>query len=95
MGRKTSVQLYKLAIELNLATQDLVDACSRAGIHGKGFPFASLTDDELVKLKAFLEKEKPANKVVAYYTHLYAAAERSESNRRKPVLRLPRLPPPT
>ncbi|HTN75916.1 MAG TPA: translation initiation factor IF-2 N-terminal domain-containing protein, partial [Pirellulaceae bacterium] len=48
------IRIYALAKELKLDTKDLVDICARAGIPAKGSPLASLEDDEVVKLKAFL-----------------------------------------
>jgi translation initiation factor IF-2 len=47
-------RIYALAKELKLDTKDLVDICNRAGIPGKGSPLASLEDDEIAKLKAYL-----------------------------------------
>ena len=95
-GRQAPIRLYALANELNIESKDLVDACNKAGIYGKGSPFASLTDDEVVKIKAFLQgasknvSAKSTDKVVAFYAHMDAP-----SKRRTPILKLPRLPPPT
>lgn len=47
-------RIYALAKELKLDTKELVDICTRAGIPGKGSPLASLEDDEIAKLKAYL-----------------------------------------
>ena len=47
-------RIYALAKELKLDPKDLVEICNRAGIPAKGSPLASLEDDEVVKLKAYL-----------------------------------------
>ena len=43
-----------LAKELKLDNKELVDICTKAGITGKGSALASLTDEEVVALKAFM-----------------------------------------
>jgi translation initiation factor IF-2 len=48
-------RIYALAKELKLDSKDLVDLCTKAGIPGKGSALASLEDDEVVKLKAYLD----------------------------------------
>jgi translation initiation factor IF-2 len=48
------VRIYALAKELKLDSKDLVDLCAKAGITGKGSALASLTDEEVAKLRAFL-----------------------------------------
>ena len=48
------MRIYALAKELDIDSKDLVEVCRKAGISGKGSALASLTDDEIVKLKAFL-----------------------------------------
>jgi translation initiation factor IF-2 len=40
---------------LNIDGKKLVELCTKAGIQGKGSALASLEDDEVVKLKAFME----------------------------------------
>jgi translation initiation factor IF-2 len=40
---------------LKIDSKELVDICTRAGIPGKGSALASLEDDEVVKLKTFME----------------------------------------
>ncbi len=58
--------MYALAKELKLDSKDLVDICTKAGVPGKGSALASLTDDEVVKVKQYLSgataKPKPAPK---------------------------------
>jgi len=52
--RELPVRIYALAKELKLDSKKLVDLCAKAGIPGKGSALASLTDEEAVKVKAFL-----------------------------------------
>ena len=49
------IRIYALAKELKIDSKDLVDICTKAGIPGKGSALASLEDDEVVKLRAFME----------------------------------------
>lgn len=49
-----AVRIYTLAKELKLDSKVLADLCTKAGITGKGSALASLTDDEVEKLKAYL-----------------------------------------
>ncbi len=46
-----AVRIYSLAKELKLDSKELVDVCARLGIRGKGSALASLTDEEVTKLK--------------------------------------------
>ncbi|HUE74441.1 MAG TPA: translation initiation factor IF-2 [Pirellulaceae bacterium] len=48
-------RLYTLAKDLKIDSKELVDLCTKAGIPGKGSALASLEDDEVAKLKVFLE----------------------------------------
>ena len=48
-------RIYSLAKELNLDSKELVDLCPKAGVQGKGSALASLTDDEVAKLRAYLD----------------------------------------
>lgn len=50
------VRIYALAKELNLDGKELVEICKKAGISGKGSALASLEDDEVTKVHAFLDK---------------------------------------
>jgi translation initiation factor IF-2 len=55
-----AVRIYTLAKELKLDSKELVEMCSRAGIHDKGSALASLSDDEVAKLREFISvKSKP------------------------------------
>lgn len=49
-----AARIYSLAKELKLDSKVLVDLCAKAGVTGKGSALASLTDEEVVKIKAFL-----------------------------------------
>ena len=49
-----ALRIYSLAKELNIDSKELVDICPKAGVMGKGSALASLTDDEVAKIKAFL-----------------------------------------
>jgi translation initiation factor IF-2 len=49
------IRIYALAKDLKIDSKELVDICTKAGIPGKGSALASLEDDEIVKLKAFME----------------------------------------
>ena len=48
-------RIYALAKDLKIDSKELVDLCTKAGIPGKGSALASLEDDEVDKLKVFLE----------------------------------------
>ena len=50
------MRIYTLAKELKLDSKVLVDLCNKAGIVGKGSALASLTDEELSQLRAFMAK---------------------------------------
>ncbi len=54
------IRIYALAKELQIDNKKLVDICTRAGITGKGSALASLTDEEVVRLKSFMEGGKGA-----------------------------------
>lgn len=54
------IRIYALAKELQIDSKELVDICTKAGISGKGSALASLNDDEVVKIKAFLASSSPA-----------------------------------
>ncbi len=54
------VRIYALAKELNIDSKEVVDACQKVGISGKGSPLASLDDAEVVKVRSFLGGSAPA-----------------------------------
>jgi translation initiation factor IF-2 len=49
-----ALRIYALAKELKLDSKELVDLCAKAGVTGKGSALASLTDEEVQKIKSFL-----------------------------------------
>lgn len=56
------IRIYALAKELKMDSKALVDACTRAGVTGKGSALASLTDDEVDKIRAYLDGQKRPTK---------------------------------
>jgi translation initiation factor IF-2 len=62
-------RIYSLAKELNIDSKELVELCPKAGIQGKGSALASLTDEEVTKLRAYLDggssRAAPAARVPA------------------------------
>ncbi|MCH8044602.1 MAG: translation initiation factor IF-2 [Planctomycetes bacterium] len=60
------VRIYALAKELDIDSKALVDMCNQAGVADKGSALASLTDDEVATVKAFVSNRgKPAPPSVA------------------------------
>ena len=57
-----SVRIYSLAKELNLENKVVVEACTQAGISGKGSALASLTDEEAGKVREVLKGGASASK---------------------------------
>jgi translation initiation factor IF-2 len=55
-----AVRIYALAKQLKLDSKVLVDICTKAGVTGKGSALASLTDEELAKVTAFMDSGKAA-----------------------------------
>jgi translation initiation factor IF-2 len=61
-----AVRIYTLAKELKIDSKELVEICARAGIQDKGSALASMTDQEVVRLKEFIAgKARPAEKTTA------------------------------
>ncbi|MFM7242876.1 MAG: translation initiation factor IF-2 [Planctomycetaceae bacterium] len=61
-----AVRIYTLAKELKLDSKELVDLCTRAGIQDKGSALASMTDEEVAKLKEFIAaKSRPPERPAA------------------------------
>jgi translation initiation factor IF-2 len=54
------IRIYALAKQLKMDNKVLVDICVRAGITGKGSALASLTDEELAKVTAYMDAAKAA-----------------------------------
>jgi len=55
-----AIRIYALAKELKIDNKKLVDICAKAGITGKGSALASLSDEEVARLKAHLSGGKGA-----------------------------------
>ncbi len=49
------IRIYALAKDLKIDSKELVDICTKAGIPGKGSALASLEDDEVIKLKSYMD----------------------------------------
>jgi translation initiation factor IF-2 len=49
-----AVRIYSLAKELKLDSKVLVDLCTKAGVTGKGSALASLSEEEVTRVKAFV-----------------------------------------
>jgi translation initiation factor IF-2 len=65
-----AVRIYALAKELKVDSKELVDICTKAGVPGKGSALASLTEEEVDKVKLFLKgggtaKARPAKSAPA------------------------------
>ena len=56
------MRIYALAKQLKLDSKVLADICTKAGITGKGSALASLSDDEMAKLTAYMDKSKARSK---------------------------------
>jgi len=52
------IRIYELAKQLKIEHKTLIDICSHIGITVKGSALASLTDEEAVKVKTYLERGK-------------------------------------
>jgi len=60
-----SIRIYVLAKELKLDSKVLVDICAKAGVEVKGSALASLTDEEVEKVRAYLGSTKGGQSVRA------------------------------
>ena len=49
------IRIYALAKDLKIDSKELVEFCNKAGIPGKGSALASLEDDEVSKLKSWMD----------------------------------------
>lgn len=54
------IRIYALAKQLKLDSKVLVDICTKSGVTGKGSALASLTDQEVEKVTAFINGGKAA-----------------------------------
>jgi translation initiation factor IF-2 len=52
------IRIYALAKQLKLDSKVLVDICTKAGVTGKGSALASLTDEEMTRVTAFIDGGK-------------------------------------
>jgi len=52
------IRIYALAKQLKLDSKVLVDICTKAGVTGKGSALASLTDEEMEKVTAYINSGK-------------------------------------
>ncbi len=68
------VRIYSLAKELKLDSKILVDICTSAGVTGKGSALASLTDEEVVRVRAFISGAGPGGKATASKPRALSAA---------------------
>ncbi|MFM9060014.1 MAG: translation initiation factor IF-2 [Planctomycetaceae bacterium] len=60
---RVAVRIFALAKELKIDSKELVELCARAGIQDKGSALASMSDDEVAKLKEFIAgKARPAER---------------------------------
>ncbi|NOY40843.1 MAG: translation initiation factor IF-2 [Planctomycetes bacterium] len=91
------VRIYALAKELKLDSKELVDICTKVGISGKGSALASLSDEEVVKLRDHFSNPSPSAKASTKSSPAMAAPERpSEPARtgKMPVISAPRAQSP-
>ena len=51
-----AIRIYALAKKLDLDSKLLVDICTKAGITGKGSALASLSDEEVAKIQAYVDR---------------------------------------
>jgi len=59
-GVCVAVRIYTLSKELKIDSKELVELCTRAGIQDKGSALASMSDEEVAKLKEFIAgKSRP------------------------------------
>jgi translation initiation factor IF-2 len=95
------IRIYALAKQLKMDNKVLVDICTKAGITGKGSALASLTDEELVKVTAFMEASKSKGTAVRGKPGAVGAAAAPPVLRREDYLppgagafgKIPVLPP--
>ncbi|MDP1564261.1 MAG: translation initiation factor IF-2 [Pirellulaceae bacterium] len=93
-----AIRIYTFAKDLGLDNKALLDICEKLGVHGKGSALASLSDEEIAKIKKYLEgsAEKvsaPASTAaVAPASRPTAPLDRLRSNDRPKVLDRPKRP---
>jgi len=83
-----AVRIYALAKELKVDSKELVDICTKVGIRGKGSALASLSDDEVVKLRDHFSgagsSEGPASPTAPPAPE--RPRDRARANERMPVI---------
>jgi len=73
-----AVRIYTLAKELKIDSKELVDLCTRAGIQDKGSALASMTDEEVAKLREFIaSRARPGERPAAAKPSTAASAKAS------------------
>ena len=77
------VRIYSLVKELKLDSKVLVDICTKAGVTGKGSALASLTEEEVAKVKAFMASGGGASKPAAAPRPVAAAPAEQGAIRRE------------
>lgn len=93
-----AIRIYTFAKDLGLDNKALLDICEKLGVHGKGSALASLSDEEIAKIKKYLEgsAEKvsapAAPAAVASASRPTAPLDRLRSNDRPKVLDRPKRP---
>ena len=80
------VRIYSLAKELKLDSKVLVDICTSAGVTGKGSALASLTDEEVERVKAY---HRPAAKPAPSRAAGPPPRHRARPSSRRPITDAP------
>jgi translation initiation factor IF-2 len=95
------IRIYTLAKQLKLDSKVLVDICTKAGVTGKGSALASLTDEELATVTAFMNAGKGGRPAGAAASAAAPAAPPAVLRREDYIspgsaahTRIPVLPPP-
>ncbi len=86
-----AVRIYALAKELKVDSKELVDICTKVGIRGKGSALASLSDEEVAKLRDHFQN--PGGKESPQASAAAPAPERTREQLRTgkmPVITAPR-----
>lgn len=87
------VRIYAFAKQLELDNKQLLDICEKVGIKGKGSALASLDDEEIAKIKGFIEGDSaPAENGASSPPATSPAATPSSSS--SPVKKSKPVPPP-
>ncbi len=92
------IRIYALAKDLKIDSKELVEICAKAGITGKGSALASLTDEELERVKSYLKVGSKPEQPVAPSSmepirHITTRPAHSKPPMLKPVPTSPSTPP--